>query len=59
VAGPHLLGQPDRAGDIDARRAAQAQAFMLEQVEDDRQRLLVGDLEGDVDRRVNPSRFWR
>ena len=46
------MRQPDRAGDVDAGRAAQAQAFVLQQVEDDRQRLLVGDLVGVVDRRA-------
>ena len=50
VAGAEIARQPDRAGDVDAGRAAQAQALVLEEVEDDRQRLLVGDLVGDVDR---------
>ena len=39
-----------RAGDIDAGRAAEAKAFVLEQIEDDRHGLLVGNLKGDVDR---------
>ena len=41
--GPISLGQPDRAGDVDPGGAAQAQPFLLEQVEDDRHRFLVGD----------------
>ena len=52
VAGAELLGQANGAGDIDAGRAAEAEAFVLEQIEDDRQRLLVGNLIGGVDRRV-------
>ena len=48
--GPELARQPDRAGDVDAGRAAEAQALLLDQVEDDRQRLLVGDLPGEVGR---------
>ena len=36
-------GQADGAGNVDPGRAAQAQAFVLEEVEDDRQRLVVGD----------------
>ena len=49
VARPQVLGQPDRAGDVDAGRAAQAQPFVLEQVEDDRHRFLVGNQIGLVD----------
>ena len=48
--GPELARQPDRAGDVDAGRAAEAQALLLDQVEDDRQRFLVGDLAGEVGR---------
>ena len=39
--GSEFARQPDRAGDVDARRAAEAQPFFLDQVEDDRQRFLV------------------
>ena len=55
VAGAEFLGQPDGAGDIDAGRAAEAQAFVLEQVEDDRQRFFVGDLKAKSI--VSPSRL--
>ena len=47
--GPSSLRQPDGAGNVDAGRAAEAQPFLLEQIEDDRQRFLVGDLAGVVD----------
>src|SRR5579862_1756585 len=43
VPRPELAGKPDRAGDVDAGRAAQHQALVLDHVEDDRQGLLVGD----------------
>ena len=46
VAGPKVLGQADGAGDVDAGRAAEAEAFVFQEVEDDRQRFLVGDLYG-------------
>ena len=52
MARAQFLGEPDRAGDVDARRAAEQQALMLGQVEDDRQRLFVGDLIGEIDRRA-------
>src|SRR5262245_30878379 len=52
VPRPQLLGKPDRARDIDAGRAAHAQTLVLEQIEDDWNRLLVGYLIGDVDRRI-------
>jgi hypothetical protein len=32
VAGAEILGKPDRAGDIDAGRAAKAEAFVFQQV---------------------------
>ena len=38
------------AGDVDAAGAAEAQPLVLQQVEDDRQRLLIGNLIGLVDR---------
>src|SRR3954463_9768414 len=41
VAWPHLVGEPDRAGHVDAGRAAHAQPLVLEQVENHRYRLLV------------------
>src|SRR5207302_2897993 len=43
VAGPHLLGEADGAGHIDAGRAAHAQALVFHEIEDDRHRLLVGN----------------
>ena len=49
VARPQVLGKPDRARDVDAGRAAHAQAFVLEQIEDDRHRLLVRNQVGLVD----------
>ena len=39
VAGAEILRQPDGAGDVDAGRAAEAEALVLEQVEDDRHAL--------------------
>ena len=50
--GPRSLRHADRAGDIDAGRAAHAQAFMFQQIEDDGQGFLVGNLIGVVDRRA-------
>src|SRR5215471_15559468 len=52
VPWPQLLGKPDRTRDIDPGRAAHAQTLVLEQIEDDWNRLLVGYLVGDVNRRV-------
>src|SRR5580704_14772456 len=52
VAGAELLGQPNGAGDIDAGRAAEAEPLVLEQIEDDRHRFRVGDLIGEIDRRI-------
>src|SRR5579885_3225763 len=52
VAGPQLAGEADGAGDIDAGGAADAEALVLQQVEDQRQRLLVGDLAGEIDGRA-------
>ncbi len=40
---PEFPRQPDRAGDIDAGRAAEAKALVLQKIEDDRHRLLVGN----------------
>ena len=50
--GPMSLRHADGAGDIDAGRAAHAQALMLQQIEDDGQGFLVGNLIGVVDRRA-------
>src|SRR5215467_7540848 len=49
MAGAKLLGEPNCTGHIDARGAAEAKAFVLQQVENHRHRLLVGDLIRDVD----------
>ena len=38
-----LALQADRARDVDGRRTAEAEPFVLDQIEHDRQRLLVGD----------------
>src|SRR4029079_12590837 len=51
LAGSELLGEPDRAGDVDAGRAAEAQAFVLEQLVDHRYGFLVRNQEGVVDLR--------
>ena len=50
--GPRSLRHADRARDIDAARSAEAQAFVLEQLENQRQRFLVRYLVGVIDRRV-------
>src|SRR5438046_8944021 len=47
-----VLRQADRAGDVDAARAAKAQAFLLEETEDQRQGLGAGALVGGIDRRA-------
>src|SRR6218665_1957006 len=49
LARPEVTGEPDGAGDIDARRAAEAEALMLEQVEHIGQGFAVGDLVGVID----------
>ena len=49
LARARVLGEPDRAGDVDAGRAAEAKPLVLEQIEDDRHRLLVGNEIGLVD----------
>src|SRR5215470_9974184 len=36
VARPHVFGEPDGAGDVDPGRAAHAQSFVLEHLEDQR-----------------------
>ena len=55
VAGPQLAGQADGPGDVDAGRAADAQAFLAEQLEDDAHGFLVGDQVGRS--MAAPSRF--
>ena len=50
--GPSSRGETDRAGDVDARRTAEQEPFLHHQIEDDRQRLLVGDLVGEIDWRA-------
>ena len=52
LARPQLARQPDRAGDVDAGRAAHAPAPRLDQVEDRAHHLLVGDPVGVVDRQA-------
>src|SRR5260370_14573100 len=52
LAGTEIAGEPHRAHHVDGRRAAQHQALVLRQVEQDGQRLLVGALVGHVDRRA-------
>src|SRR5579864_8200836 len=43
MTGPELPGEPDRSGNVDARRAAETQPLMLEQFVDQRNRFLVGN----------------
>src|SRR5436190_1678914 len=50
VSRAEILREADRAGDVDAARAAEAQAFGAQQVEHDRERFRVGDPVGVVDR---------
>src|SRR5215475_6218090 len=52
MSGTELLRDPDRAGDVDAGRAADHQTLFAEQIEDDRQRLVIGHLQRVVDRRT-------
>lgn len=52
VPGSERLGEADRAGNVDARRTAKNQSLMLGEVEDDFQRLGVGDLVRGVDGRL-------
>src|ERR1700722_5185796 len=52
LARTEIAGEPHGAHNVDGRRAAQHQAFMLDQVEQDGQGLLVADLVGHVDRRA-------
>src|SRR6185312_2518825 len=49
VAGSEILRQPDCTGDVDAARAAEAKAFVQQQVEDDRNGFFVRDEIGFVD----------
>src|ERR1700754_2140248 len=41
MAGAELAREPDRAGDVDARRSAETQTFVLEQIEDERHGFFV------------------
>src|SRR5262245_11690499 len=43
LAGAEILREPHRTRDIDRARSAEAEPLMLEQIEDERQRLLVGN----------------
>ena len=52
MAGAEFAGEMDGAGDVDARRSAEQQPFLNHQIEHDRQRLLVGDLVGEINRRA-------
>ena len=49
MSGAELARQADRAGDVHARGRAHAEAFVLQQVEADRDQFFVGDPEGVVD----------
>ena len=53
MAGAQFPGEVNGAGDIDAGGAAEQQAFLFGEIEDDRQRFLVGDLVGEIDRRID------
>src|SRR4029077_12926094 len=53
VARTELPRQTDRAGDVDAAGAAETQAFLLQQFENQRQSFLVRNLESVIDRRAN------
>src|SRR3546814_11951058 len=53
MAGPELAGEPQRAGHVHAARGAEAEPLLLEQVEHQRDRLFVGNLE----RRVHREAF--
>jgi hypothetical protein len=49
MARSELSGQPNGAGNVDARRAAETKPLMFEQVEDERDRFFIADLVGVVD----------
>src|SRR5262245_38666720 len=49
MTGAEIAGEPDGAGDIDAARSAEAETFLTQEVENDRQRLGILDLVGLVD----------
>ena len=51
MPGAKVLCQSDGSGNIDARRPAHAKTLVFHQIEQDRQRLFVGDLVGVIDRR--------
>src|SRR5690554_4438922 len=48
LARTQLASQPDSAGDVHAAGGADANSFLLDQSEDDAQRLVVGDAEGEI-----------
>jgi hypothetical protein len=50
VPRPHVARHAHRAGHVDARRPAKAEPLVRQQVEDDGQRLAVGDLVGVIGR---------
>ena len=52
LPGPSSLREPDRAGDVDAARAAEQSPSSLHQVEDNGSTSVIGDLEGVVDLRA-------
>src|SRR5262249_47525584 len=52
LAGPKIARQSNCAYDVDGRRAAKHQPLMHHEIEQDGQRVLVGDLVGGVDRRA-------
>src|SRR5471032_3084177 len=52
LAGAELLGELHRAHDVDGGRTAQHQAFVLDEVEQQRQGFLVGNAQRQVDRRA-------
>ena len=56
VARPEVAGEADRAGDVDARGAAENEPFVLGEVEDQRDRLAVRDDVGAVDADVADDR---
>src|SRR4030095_11832101 len=49
MTGPEVASKTNGACDIDAARSAEAEPFLAQQVEDDGQRLRVGNLVGLID----------
>ena len=56
MAGAEVLGEANGAGDVDAGGTAEAEPFMQQQIEDQRDRLVVGDEIGLVDLEVGDDR---